>query len=432
MQVSLENVGGLERRLTVRFPSAELEGRVRERMADLGRNAHLKGFRPGKVPAKVIEQRFGAQVRGEAFSELVSSTLQQALGEQQLRPVATPSINTTGQPENGEIAYTATFEVFPELPAVDAAALQVERIESSVTDADIDAMIDTLRRQRTRLQRVERAAQAGDHVGFEYFTQAADVRQPAEAWERASSILGSGALLAEIDGALMGQAAGTELELDVAFPAEFHNAQLAGKLARMNLRVLTVQEPVLPELDAAFVRQFGIASGDIEEFRREVRANLEREMGAAVTARLKAEVAEKLAAAYPDVNVPKAMLDAEARSLARMNLPQDAPVPPERVEAAQAPARIRVIAALLMGEIARREKLQADPQRVAALMASIASTYEDPQQVIELYQRDQQMLASLRTRVLEDQVAEWVAEHAQTTARALSFDELLRPGQPQG
>ncbi len=428
MQVSLENVGGLERRLTVRFPSTELDGRVRERMLDLGRNAHLKGFRPGKVPAKVIEQRFGAQVRGEALGEIVSRTLQQALGEQQLRPVAAPAIDTTGRSENGEIAYTATFEVFPELPVVDVASLRIERVESSVTEADIDAMIETLRKQRTRLQRVTRTAQAGDHVGFECYTQTADMRFPAEGWERATSILGSGALLAEIDAALLGQAEGAELELDIAFPEGFGNPQLAGKLARMGVRVLAVQEPVLPELDNDFVRQFGIASGEIDDFRREVRANLERELGAALTARLKGEVAEKLAAAYPDVAVPRAMLEGEAQALARMGLPQDAPPAPERVEAARAPARIRVIAALLLGEIARREGMQPDSQRVAALMASIASTYEDPQQVIELYQRDQQALASLRTRILEDQVAEWVATHAQTQSRTVSFDELLRPG----
>ena len=428
MQVSLENVGGLERRLTVKFPSADLDGRVRERMLDLGRNVRLKGFRPGKVPSKVIEQRFGAQVRGEAFSEIVSSTLQKALGEQQLRPVAAPSINTSGQAENGEIAYTATFEVFPQLPAVDASALNIERIDASVSDADIDNMIETLCKQRTRLQRVERAAVSGDHVGFEYHTQTADLRLPAEGMDRGSSILGSGTLLAEIDAALLGKAAGAELELDVAFPAEFRNEHLAGKLARMHLHVLTVQEPVLPVLDAEFVRQFGIDSGEIADFRREVRANLERELGAAVTARLKGEVAEKLAAAHPDVSVPRAMLEAETHALARMGLAQDAQPSPERIESVRAPARIRVIAALLMGEIARREGLQPDAQRVATLMASIASTYEDPQQVIELYQRDQQLLANLRTRVLEDQVAEWVAQHAQTTVRSMSFDELLRPG----
>ena len=428
MQVSLENVGGLERRLTVKFPSAGLEGRVRERMLDLGRNVRLNGFRPGKVPGKVIEQRFGAQVRGEAFSEIISNTLQKALGEQQLRPVAAPSINTSGQAENGEIAYTATFEVFPELPAVDVTALSIERIDASVSDADIDNMIETLRKQRTRLQRVERAAQSGDHVGFEYYTQTADLRLPAEGMDRGSSILGSGTLLAEIDAALSGQAPDAELELDVAFPAEFRNEHLAGKLARMHLRVLTVQEPVLPKLDAEFVRQFGIDSGELEDFRREVRANLERELGAAVAARLKGEVAGKLAAAHPDISVPRAMLEAEAQALARMGLAQDAQPAPERVESARAPARTRVIAALLMSEIARREGMQPEAQRVAALMASIASTYEDPQQVIELYQRDQQQLANLRTRVLEDQVAEWIAQHAQTTVRTMSFDELLRPG----
>ena len=428
MQVSLENVGALERRLTVRFPAADLDGRVRERMLDLGRNARIKGFRPGKVPSKVIEQRFGAQVRGEALGEIVSRTLQQALSEQQLRPVATPSIDSVGEPDNGEISYVARFEVFPELPAVDVGALQIERIEASVTEADIDTMIETLRRQRARLGQVDRAAQVGDHVGFEYFAQGTDARFPAAGWERGSSILGSGALLAEIDAALVGQAQGAELELDVAFPANFGHPALAGKLARMAVRVLTVQAPVLPEVDVAFVRQFGIASGTVEDFRREVRANLERELSGAITARLKGAVAEKLAEAHPDIVVPRTLLEAEAQMIARMGLPQDAQPAPERVEAARVPARARVVGSLLMGEIARREGIQPDSQRVATLMAAIASTYEDPQQVVELYQRDGQALANLRARALEDQVAEWIADHAQTQVRTLSFDELLRPG----
>lgn len=432
MQVSLENVGALERRLVIKFPAADLDGRVRERMQEIGRNAQIKGFRPGRVPAKVIEQRFGAQVRGEALGEIVGRTLQQALGEQNLRPVAAPDITHVGQPENGEIAYTATFEVFPELPQVDVAQLAIERVQASVGEVDVDAMIETLRKQRTRMERVQRAAQAGDHVGFEYYTQSAEQRLPASGWDRASSVIGKGNLLAEIDSALIGRKQDDELELDVAFPEGFGNAQLAGKLARMTLRVLTVQEPQLPEVDAGFVRQFGIASGALEDFRREVRANLERELSAAVAARLKAEVAQKLAAAHPDVQVPRAMLDAEATALARMGLAADAQPTPQMIEAARAPARVRTIAALLMGEIARRQNMQPESSRIAALMSAIASTYEDPQQVIELYQRDSNLMNNLRTRVLEDQVAEWVAAHAQTTVRESSFDELLRPGQVAG
>lgn len=429
MQVSVENVGKLERKLTVRFPVEQLESQVRERIVQMGRSARLKGFRPGKVPAKVIEQRYGAQIRGEALSELIGSTFREAVAKENLRPVAPPSIDTTGAPEAGEIAYTATFEVLPELGGVDVAALEIERPVATVTDADIDTMIETLRQQRRGFEVVERAAQAGDLVLFEYAAQTADRRWPEQGLERAGSVLGSGTLFKEFDAALTGQAIGAELEIDVAFPTEFRNPDLAGKLARVTLKVTKVQAPKVPELDAAFIRQFGIADGSLETFRTEVRANLERELTNTLLARLKGEVAGKLAATRPDLDVPRVMVQAEAEAIARAGLPQGAQPPAEALVAAEPLARRRVIASLLMGEIARQNQLRVDGKRVSELLGAIASTYEEPHKVIELYNADPQLMSGLHNRVLEDQVAEWVAEHARTTEKHLSFDEVMRPNQ---
>jgi trigger factor len=221
---------------------------------------------------------------------------------------------------------------------------------------------------------------------------------------------------------------GETLELDVAFPSEFRNPALAGKLAQVRLGIAEVREPVLPELDADFIRGFGVADGEIGKFRSEVRANLERELHGALLARLKGEVAQKLATAHPDLELPKVMIEAEARAIARMGLPEGSEPGTEMVVAAYAPARLRVAAALLMGEIARRNNITADSKRVAEMLAAIASTYEEPQRVVELYRNDPQLMEGLRNRVLEDQVAEWVAEHARVTDKPMSFDELLRPG----
>ncbi|MDW2981498.1 MAG: trigger factor [Rhodanobacter sp.] len=427
MQVSVENIGTLERKLTVKFPAERFESQVSARIAEMGRTVRLKGFRPGKVPTTVIKQRFGEQVRGEVLSDLIGSTLREAVAQEKLQPIANPAIDTTGRPENGEIAYTATFEIMPEFPAIDVSALEISRPVAVVTEADIDKMLETLRQQRRSFDEVDRASAEGDFVMFEYSAEAGDYRFPAEGLERAGSVLGSGTLFKALDEALTGRKAGDAFETEIAFPEDFRNAQLAGKSARVNFSIIKVQEPKLPAVDAEFAKLFGIADGDLDTFRKEVRANLERELKAALMARLKSEVAEKLSTAHAELDVPKLMVQSEARSMAAGSVPQGQQPPQQLIEAAMPVARQRVIAGLLMGEIARKQEIKIDRKRVAEQLAAIASTYEEPEKVIELYNGDPQLMSGLQNRVMEDQVAEWVAEHANTTQLDLSFDDVMRP-----
>ena len=427
MQVSVENVGKLERKLTVKFPAERFESQVSARIAEMGRTVRLKGFRPGKVPTTVIQQRFGAQVRGEVLSDLIGSTLREAVNQENLRPVANPSVDTTGQPENGEITYTATFEIMPEFPDVDVAALEIKRPVAEVTDADIEKMIETLRAQRRSFDDVARASAEGDFVMFEYSAVAGDYRFPAEGLERAGSVIGSGTLFKALDEALTGRSAGDEFETDVDFPADFRNESLAGKTAKVAFKIVKVQEPRLPTVDAEFAKLFGIVDGDLEQFRKEVRNNLERELKAALMARLKSQVAEKLADANDGLDVPKIMVQSEAHNLAAGSVPRGQQPPPQLVEAATPMARKRVIAGLLMSEIARKQELKLDRTRLAEQLAAIASTYEEPEKVIELYNSDPQLMSGLQNRVMEDQVAVWVADNAKTTDENLSFDEVMRP-----
>ncbi|HEV2540305.1 MAG TPA: trigger factor [Frateuria sp.] len=427
MQFSVENVGKLERKLTVRFPAERFESQVSARIAEMGRTVRLKGFRPGKVPAAVIQQRFGSQVRGEVLSDLIGATLREAFEKENLRPVANPSIDTTGRPENGEIAYTATFEVMPEFPEIDVASLEISRPTAEVTDADIEKMIETLRLQRRSFDPVERASAEGDFVMFEYAATAGDYRFPAEGLERAGSVLGSGTLFKALDETLAGRTAGDEFDSEISFPEDFGNPQLAGKTAQVSFKIVKVQAPQLPEVNEEFAKLFGITDGNLETFRKEVRANLERELKATLMGRLKGEVAEKLANAHPDLEVPNMMVQAEAHNLAAGSVPRGQQPPPQLVEAAAPMARKRVIAGLLMGEIARKQELKIDRKRVAEQLAAIASTYEEPEKVVELYNADPQLMSGLQNRVMEDQVAEWVAEHAKTTEKHLAFDEVMRP-----
>ncbi len=314
MQVSVENVGSLERKLTVKFPAERFETQVSARIAEMGRTVRLKGFRPGKVPATVIKQRFGEQVRGEVLSDLIGSTLREAVQQEKLQPIANPAINTTGKPENGEIAYTATFEIMPEFPEIDVSTLAINRASADVSDADIDRMLETLRQQRRSFSEVERASVEGDFVMFEYSATADDYRFPVEGLERAGSVLGSGSLFVALDEALTGHQAADKFEAEITFPEDFRNEQLAGKAAQVSFHVIKVQEPKLPEIDGEFAKLFGIEDGELETFRKEVRANLERELKAALMARLKSEVASKLADAHGDLDVPKLMVQSEART----------------------------------------------------------------------------------------------------------------------
>jgi trigger factor len=240
-------------------------------------------------------------------------------------------------------------------------------------------------------------------------------------------VLGSGTLFKALDEALAGRKAGDSFDTEIAFPEDFRNEQLAGKTAKVSFKIIKVQEPKLPEIDGEFVKLFGIDDGDLETFRKEVRANLERELKAALMARLKSEVAEKLANAHPELDVPRLMVQSEAQNMAAGNVPRGQQAPPQLIEAATPMARKRVIAGLLMGEIARKQELKIDRARVAEQLAAIASTYEEPEKVIELYNGDPQLMSGLQNRVMEDQVAEWVAEHAKTTQQDLSFDDVMRP-----
>lgn len=425
MQVELENLGKLERKLTVKIPAGKLDTHIAERVTQLGRDVRLKGFRPGKVPRSVIEKRYGAQIRGEALSDLIGASFREAVDQEKLQPAAAPAINTSGKPVEGEISYTATFEVMPELPEVDLAGLKLSRPVASIEDADIDRMIETLREQRRSYNAVPRAAAKDDLVLFEFHSVTGEGRYPEEGGERGGVVLGSGQLHADIEEALIGKKAGDEVEVEATFEASFRVPALAGKLATFHAKVLKVEEPTLPEFDKPFIESFGIEDGDVETFRDEVRRNLEREMESATMGRLKAEVATRLAVAHSDIDVPKIMVANEVRRMAGLEANQQ--IPTERFNALQPVARQRVIAALLLGDIAKRNEMQPDEGRVARSLAQIASTYEEPEQVIELYHSDPQLMAGMRNRVLEEQVAEWVAEQAQCEDNAMSFDQLMRP-----
>jgi len=432
MQVSLENTNPLERRMTVSLPADRLDGVVGKRLQEIARTARLKGFRPGKIPAKVIEQRFGPRVREEVLGELIRTTFDEAVRQEQVQPAGNPDIKEADvKNEDGLLSYTATFEVVPEFGEIDVTTLEFDRLTSTVEDSDIDSMLDTLRQQRQEWHPVSRPAQAGDLMRVQTAAQKGEVRFPAEGWETGATVIGSKAMLETMEAQLIGLSAGDERELEVVFPADWRVAELAGETVKVTVKVEQVAESFIPEIDEAFIKSFGVRSGKEEVFRKEVRANLERELRGQLMNRLRAEVASRLVNTYGNVDMPPRLVEFEARQLARSTAEQARQQGQVNViespEPFMVPARQRVAAGLLVGEIARRNNLVLDPARVRETMQLIASTYEDPGQVIELYRNDPNLMRGLQTRVMEEQVIDWIAERANAHEKAMSFADVMRP-----
>ncbi|KGQ19748.1 Cell division trigger factor [Lysobacter dokdonensis DS-58] len=430
MQVSVETLGNLERRLTFRLPAERVDTQVGGRLKEIARTARIKGFRPGKVPTKVIEQRYGDQVRQEILDGMLRESFDGAIRENELRLAGNPRIEPSSDAAGeGELAFVATFEIVPDFGDVDVEGLEVVRHTAEVEDADIDRMIDNLRMQRQGWNKVERAAKEHDLVTMENFSEVDGVRRPPEGAEKGSTVVGSGAMLKEIEDAVIGMAPGETKTVQVDFPAEWRIAEFAGKTVSITVKALEVSEPQLPEVDAGFIRSFGVKSGEMDQFRAEIRSNLARELKGALMQRLRKEVGEQLVAKFEHVEMPPRLVENEARALAN-GMAEQARRQGQQVAVDQSqfmePARKRVLVALLVGEIARRNELRLDQRRLNETMRLIASTYEEPEQVIELYRNDPQLMAGLQSRVMEEQVIDWIAERAKHTEQALSFQDAIR------
>lgn len=429
MQVSVETIGNHERRITFRLPAESIDTQVGGRLREIARSARIKGFRPGKVPAKVIEQRYGQQVRAEVLDGLLRDGFDNAVRNESFRIAGNPQIVPNQEAAEGELEYVATFEVVPDFGEIDVAKLEVVRHTSEVEEADIDRMIENLRLQRREWIPVERTAKEGDLVELVMWSEADGVRLPAEGVEKGSTVIGSGMMFAGLESALSGLSKGDEKTVDVDFPADWPVPPLAGKAARMHVKALNVAEAKLPEVDQAFIRSFGVKSGENERFRADIRTNLERELKGALMNRLRREVGEQLVAAYAHVEMPPRLVENEARAMAA-SAAQQAAQQGQHVNPAPAPymdaARKRVLVGLLVGETARRNDLRLEPKRLNETMRLIASTYEEPEQVMELYRNDPQLMNGLQARVMEEQVIDWIAERAHHTEQPLSFSDAIR------
>lgn len=431
MQVSVTATGGLERRLEVAVPAQRVATEVEQRLKRLSRTARLKGFRPGKAPFAVVRRQFGEQVHAEVVGELMRSSFAEAVSQEHLKPATGPRIEPVALQPGGDLRYTAVFEVLPEVKVGPIEGVAVERPTATITEADIDAMIQSMRRQRMVYTSVDRVARATDRVTIDY-----DGRLDGQPFEGSEGrdvvfVVAQGRVLPEMDAAVSGASAGETRTVTVHYPTEHASKALAGREAEFTLTVKKVEEETLPVVDAEFFNAFGVESGGIDALRAEVRKSMERELESLVRNRLRAQVMDALYRDNP-FEVPRALVDESIQRMQvemaqRMGIRDASQIPPR--EPFEQPARRRVALGMLMAEIIRAQGLQVDRARVESRLEDLAASYPNPEEARRAYLQNADAMRQIESAVLEDQVVDWVLERAHITDRPMSFKQLTGFGQ---
>ena len=429
-EVSVESSAGLERKLKIRVPSADIEREIASRLAQVGKTAKLKGFRPGKIPEKVVRKYYGGQVRDEVLSDVIRSSYSQAIADQKLNPAGGPRIEAVpgDTPADQEhFTYRATFEVYPEiaLQPLEQLALEVPRV--TLDDADVETMIEKLRTQRATWRPVDRPAAGGDRAVVDFEGKIDGGLFPGGSGKDVGIVLGSGQVLAEFDRALHGASAGETRTAAVTFPANYPTTDLAGKNAEFVITVQRVEEQVLPELDDTFAGSFGVTTGKVEDLAAEVRKNMQRELAERLSRETKARVFDALIKAN-SISVPRALLEQDIDALqqgAMRELGVNDPAQAPSRERFASLAQRRVTVGLLIQELVRQNKIRLDAARVEQRVQELAAPYEKPAEAAQFYRADRGMMTQIETGVLEDQVVDFLLARVKTSDQALTFKQFM-------
>ena len=429
MQVSVENTTALERRLSITVPAERIETAVNKRLQQTAQKAKIAGFRPGKVPMSEIKRRFGADARQEAVGDVIQASFYEAVVEQKLNPAGSPSIEPKSLEAGKDLEYVAVFEVFPEFEVAGFDGIEIERLSAEVADSDLDNMLEILRKQNTRFEVADRAAQNEDQLNIDFVGKVDGEVFAGGSSKGTQLVLGSNRMIPGFEDGLVGAKAGEERVLNLTFPADYQNLDLAGKAAEFTVTVNSVSEPKLPELNEEFFAQFGIKETGIEGFRTEVRKNMERELRQAIKSKVKNQVMDGLLAANP-IEVPKALLENEVNRLRVQAVQQfGGNIKPDQLPAElfEEQAKRRVELGLIVAEVVKQFDLKPDDTRVRELIQEMASAYQEPEQVVAWYYKNEQQMNEVRSVVLEEQVVDTVLQKASVTDKAVSYEEAVKP-----
>jgi trigger factor len=432
MQANLETLGQLERRLSIAVPLVEIESEVDQRLKKLSRTVRMHGFRPGKVPLKVVAQQYGPQVRQEVLGDTLQKTFGEAVKQQNLRVAGYPRFEAKPVSEGANaFEYSATFEIYPEVVPGDISAATITRPTLEVTEAEVDHTVDIMRKQRVQYEPAERAAQDGDRVRIDYRGTMGGEEFQGSSAQNQPVVLGEGRLLPDFEKNLLGMKAGEKKSFDLRFPDDYHGKDVAGKTATFEVTVSEVAAPKLPEVDAEFAKTLGVQDGDIAKMRAEIRANLEREVKARLKSRVKDQVMQTLLDATA-LEAPKALVGMETerlQQLARQDLAargvkvdENTPMPADVFEQQ---AKRRVNLGLILGEVVKTQQLQAKPEQVRAAVEEQAQSYEKPEEVVKWFYQAPDRLREIESIVLEDNVVAWALATARVEEKSIAFDELM-------
>jgi trigger factor len=428
MQVSVESGEGLERKLTVQIPAETIDKEVDSRLNSMRPRVKIDGFRPGKVPLKVVKQQYGASVLQEVVGELMQTTLRDAVVQESLNPAGTPTIEPKSMEPGKPLEYVATFEIYPEIELLDCASLEVDRAISEVTDADVDTMIETLLKQRTTYKTVERASKDGDQMTINFDGSVDGEKFEGGQADSVPVVIGSHSMIPGFEEELVGKSADEAFSFDVNFPDDYHEETLKGKKATFATKVISVSEPKTPEVDEEFAKSFGVEDGSVETLRSDIRSNMERELRNKLQEVLKKEVLDKLLDAN-NIDLPKALVDQEAENLQKQmteagNLQAGMSLPTELFEGE---AKRRVGLGLVIGEVVKKAEIRPEADKVTAKINDIAQTYEDPAEVVSHYNNNPQLKQGIEALVLEEMVVEWIVDQAKVTDAPIGFHALMNP-----
>lgn len=432
MQVSLETTSGLERRLTVGVPAEQVENEVENRLKQAARNVSIKGFRKGKVPLSVVKQRFGAGIRQEVVGDVISRSFYAAVQKENVKPAGQPSIQPKQLDVGKDLEYVATFEVYPSVTLSDVSAYEITNYKADVTEADVDNMIDVLRKHQASWTVTDRAAAEGDQVDINFVGTKDGVEFAGGKADNHKLVLGSKSMIPGFEEGIVGLKAGEQKTISVTFPADYQADELKGAAAEFAITVNSVSEAQLPELKKEFFQKFGVEKGGEKQFRKEVKSNMDRELANALKAKVKGQVMDALIASHT-TEIPKALVANEIQVLRnqmlqrfggqQQNFDVKSLLPDTMF---QEEATRRVTLGLIVGEIVKANKLKPDAKRVRAMIEEIASTYQEPKEVVEYYNSNQELLAGVESAVLEDQVVDYILGQAKVTDVETNYDEIIK------
>ena len=425
MQVSVEAGEGLERKLTVQVPAETVELEVNNRLDSLKSTVRIDGFRPGKVPLRVIKQQYSGKVLHEVADDLMQKTFREALIQEKLNPAGEPQIQAQDIVLGQVMEYTATFEVYPDVELAPVSALSIEKLEASVEDTDVDNMIDTLRKQKMGWEEVDRASADQDRITVDFVGTVDGEEFDGGAAKDVPVILGKGQMIAGFEKSLLGLKASADTKFKITFPEDYASKELSGKEAEFSVAVKKVEEPKLPEVNEEFAKTFGVESGDTKQLLSEIKANMERELAKRLNSVVKENVMQALIAANP-IDVPSAIISQEASALKKQAEAQS-PGANLPLDGFNDDAKRRVQLGMVLAEVAKSAELKVDEATVKARVEEMAKDYDDSDEFIRYYMSNQDMLRSIESLLMEDVVVDWVVEQATVTTSSSNFDAVMTP-----